>query len=189
MGGTGSGGHNWKYSLIEYAQSVKIKDFGNIKDKSKATISYSIDGKAYEVAVLIKHVQIPIAGHKSYFVCPNCEKSFLKLYLKHRRIACRKCQGLTYSSTQRTKTVYTEYHHKRRQSERMFLEKRIQYKYAGKPTRRGKALKKVSNQVVSTEQRMLRKSLLAIQKLELRVFGYIKSLPPLEDRRANHLSN
>jgi|LakMenE01Jun11ns_1017448.scaffolds.fasta_scaffold9940854_5 hypothetical protein len=167
MGGTGSGGHNWKYSLIEYAQSVKIKDFGNIKDKSKATISYSIDGKAYEVAVLIKHVQVPIAGHKSYFVCPNCGNNFLKLYLKHRRIACRKCQGLTYSSTQRTKTVYTQFHYKRRKLEKMVSEKRLQYEYAGKPTRRGKALKKGSNQVIHAEKIMLCKSLLEIRKLEL----------------------
>lgn len=49
---------------------------------------------------IIRLERIPPHDARWAFVCPECDRRYLKLYFQNRHLACRNCHDLTYESCQ-----------------------------------------------------------------------------------------
>jgi hypothetical protein len=59
-------------------------------------------GDAFDYRVRLSTSPLPWGGVRWAFLCPDCSRACRKLYLPNGagRFACRRCYGLTYTSTQ-----------------------------------------------------------------------------------------
>ena len=64
-------------------------------------LSYVIDGQDIQERISIDRTPVNLGGHRSWFLCPGCDKRIGSLYLaKHFR--CRHCHDLRYASQRKT---------------------------------------------------------------------------------------
>lgn len=130
IGSTRWGSHHKKY-VVEKCMKLDVKAFrlpdgeqilqspgitGIIKWNDRAGVEYSVESHDdmvqlflnYEFAGYIRNQCIAISttechygGQRYWFHCPHCQRRSSNLYLLHGDFACRQCNHLTYTSSQK----------------------------------------------------------------------------------------
>jgi hypothetical protein len=73
-------------------------------DGQIVTLAYVIDGQAIEEQVRLSQTHVHLGGHRSWFLCPGCDRRVGILY-GARLFRCRYCHDLRYAS-QRESTQF-----------------------------------------------------------------------------------
>lgn len=118
MGGSNSGGHNWKGRLtVEEVPSLHIQSLlkaGALQFRVEGKLDFK-NGEAFPFAVSesgLVTVEFPCAvqhfnctleprhfgGRQAYFVCPRCRSLRTSLYIRSQFFLCRRCLRLKYRS-------------------------------------------------------------------------------------------
>jgi hypothetical protein len=72
-------------------------------DGDSVTLSYRIDGQEFEERVRLDRTSLHLGGHRSWFLCPGCDRRIAVLY-GGVRFRCRHCLDLRYVSQRETPT-------------------------------------------------------------------------------------
>jgi ribosomal protein L37AE/L43A len=78
-----------KTAFVESTPQLSVRELELKED----TVAIEIDGQ--EIAVELESY---LFGMRSWFLCPDCGKRRVKVYLFRERWACRECHGLVYLS-------------------------------------------------------------------------------------------
>lgn len=65
-------------------------------------LSYVIKGKETQERISISKTAVHLGGHRSWFLCPVCDRRIVALYLA-KRFQCRHCLDLRYASQRENK--------------------------------------------------------------------------------------
>ena len=70
-------------------------------DGHSVALSYDINGKKFQERVSISKTAVHLGGHRSWFLCPGCNRRIAALYFV-KRFRCRHCLDLRYQSQRDT---------------------------------------------------------------------------------------
>jgi hypothetical protein len=65
------------------------------------TLTYAVDGKKVQERVSISKTSVHLGGHRSWFICPGCDRRIAALYFAG-NFRCRHCHDLRYRSQRET---------------------------------------------------------------------------------------
>ena len=65
------------------------------------TLAYAVDGHKVQEQVTISKTAVHLGGHRSWFICPGCERRIAALYFAD-NFRCRHCHDLRYRSQRET---------------------------------------------------------------------------------------
>ena len=70
-------------------------------DGDSVALSYDINGKEFQERVSISKTAVHLGGHRSWFLCPGCNRRIAALYFVM-QFRCRHCHDLRYASQRDT---------------------------------------------------------------------------------------
>lgn len=95
---------NVRGTLRWYSHDQLSGSVGVFFDAARRTFqcSYSVDDRDHHLSVTLTQTPCNFGGARSWFLCPGCNSRMAILYLSSDALECRRCQGLTYRSSQTT---------------------------------------------------------------------------------------
>ena len=67
----------------------------------RVKLVYLIDGKKFQEQVSLSKTPVYLGGHRSWFLCPGCDRRVAALYFA-KRFRCRHCLDLRYATQRET---------------------------------------------------------------------------------------
>jgi hypothetical protein len=87
----GSGSLTWSNTA-----AISVQGYGG-----SVKLTYAIGGEDIQEWILIDKTPVHLGGHRSWFLCPGCNRRIGSLYLA-KRFRCRHCHDLRYASQRET---------------------------------------------------------------------------------------
>ena len=76
--------------------NIAVSGHGN-----SLSLTFAVDGDAVVKRISISKTPVHLGGHRSWFICPGCDRRIAALYLV-KQFRCRHCHNLRYASQRET---------------------------------------------------------------------------------------
>ncbi|HXW80791.1 MAG TPA: hypothetical protein VEJ84_14910 [Acidimicrobiales bacterium] len=90
----------WPFAALEASVAVRLDDH-------VVTIHYRSDGQPRNELVAIAWTFPHYGGRRPWWLCPDCERRCAFMFLVADHLNCRRCAGLTYRSSQLSRSCRT----------------------------------------------------------------------------------
>lgn len=90
---------SWQWFMD--GEAISVIDY--FYDLEQLTLRYTSNEQSLQYPIQVTTTDCHYGGVRYWFLCPQCNKRALKLYLKHSMFGCRSCQRLNYATQQNNK--------------------------------------------------------------------------------------